>query len=219
MPTDESGVDRQRAADVLAEARKHVELSLLVDLVDARYRERTEARRRWRVGNLVGIASVGVAILGVVASVGLMLRGELQTVQREIEGSRYAAERRAVADISPTEDFEYQVRLGTPLVVTLLSEENARIEIAASPGVYQIDAEAITDDFDPIIYLHRHNQAGAVEEVAFNDDRATGDLNARLNENLEGDWTYYLEARDFVGLPGSFRLTLTFPPETTTSQN
>ena len=75
--------------------------------------------------------------------------------------------------------------------------------VAPEDGQYRIEATAVGDDFDPYLYLYNENRMLLAE-----DDDGAGDLNARIEEDLVQDATYYINVEELVGRAGICELMI-----------
>ena len=96
-----------------------------------------------------------------------------------------------------------------PFTETTTITRNARrsYRIAALPGTYNITADAIGANFDPIIDLYRVNDSQELEFLSSDDD-GNGQLNSRIATDLSSNETYELHVMELNGRPGSVTVSL-----------
>ena len=205
---DDNPDPHQQAADALAEARKHVGLDLVVDVVLARMRERKDTQRRAAISLATGVLSAAIAFLGVVVTIfGRGVISNLDILERELEGSRFAEARRAVIGSVPLR-FDSELQLNDDRILDVGREQSIRVELIAGPGRYRVDVEAQTEDFDPVVTLYRYRDPTAPpQQVDYNDDGGEL-LNARLDLEIAPPWNYYLEINEFIGQAGQVSAAL-----------
>ena len=99
------------------------------------------------------------------------------------------------------------VQPGRPLAVRLASGERVRLQLQDfQDGMYTIEANARSADFDPVLYLHR--QVGnRIVPVASDDDGGERN-NSRIVERLEATETYFVEVKEYDGRSGLVTLSL-----------
>lgn len=198
-------VIRQQDAD-----RRETDIELIthrvLDVVrrqqDADRREQQSARR-WRVGITATILTTLLAAVatGLVA-VFLEARGVQEAAVRDAVGT--TVER--VLSIINGEDAAGGIMTigpGDAQQITLDEDEQQRFQLVIpEPGRYRIDATAVTDEFDPFLYLYDANF-----ELLEADDDSFGGLNARIETRLEvGD--YYVDVEELVGSAGTVTVTI-----------
>ena len=102
---------------------------------------------------------------------------------------------------------------GNPQRIDFDYGESRRFRLDASAGSYRIDVVAVTEFFDPVVYLYRHGTVPAsdpdapIEALDSNDDVEPGNLNSRIDMQIEDGWTYYIEVSELVGEPGEATVT------------
>ncbi len=222
----------QQAVKALGDLRENLPLDCIVDVVDARIRERYESTRRSRRNLYVAIltllatvASVAVAILIFVFqsldSNFDTLGSNLTELNREVRGNRLAAEsREVVAHITPEPTATLQP--GDATRVALVREGRGLVRLEAPQGRYRVDADAVDPAVvtavsvapavdapaDPVLTLYRRMDNGPLASVDSNDDGGEG-FNARLDIAIQDDYEYFAEVREFVGLPAVVRVSFT----------
>ena len=194
-----------------------VPIDILIELVENRIRSRRQATR-WRyLGLAVGLASLAVTVASLLFNWRLEAYETAWDTQLEQTNTRLRQEAlsRAGDEFSDVEDLNrfanaQPASVGTTRVA-LGERERALFSLEVeSTSSYRIEAEAVGRDaentVDTVLFLYRRSTAGA-EPVAFDDD--SGDeFNARIERELEGPATYFLEVGGLFGGSGPVNLSI-----------
>lgn len=164
-------------------------------------RRQQEAARRWRIGIIATImGALGTALVAV----------WLETGRVGQDAIREAAENSAnrLISIFSGEDAVDDIMTISPgevQPVTLAEDEQRRFRLAIpAAGLYRIDAIAVTDGFDPFLYLYKRSDEEDMElELLMVDDDGLGDFNARIEASLEQTGDYYADVEELVGSAGT----------------
>ena len=203
------------ARDVALDTR--VPLEIVVELVEGRIRNRRRAARWRNLGLAVGLAGLAVTVSSFLFNTKLNSQehefdrelGEVNERLRQEALARVDDEFASVEDVVRFNSAE-SASVGTTRVV-LRERERAlfRLDVESS-SVYRFEAAATAPEpentVDTVLSLFRQGSDG-VESVAFDDDSGEG-LNARIERELQGSTTYFLEVSALFGGAGPVNLSI-----------
>ena len=96
-----------------------------------------------------------------------------------------------------------EIRVGTPVMVEFLAREGRSFYFSAPTyGTYVIEVEAVTPDFDPVLYLYEGDEI--VE-----DDDSSGGSNVRVAAPLAAG-VHTIRVVEPAGLPGICIISITY---------
>jgi len=195
----------------------HVPIDILLELVENRIRRRRQAAR-WRyLGLAVGLASLAVTVAGLIFNQQLnsyetAFRTELTRTNERLRQEALSRAGDTFSDVENPNRFAnaQPAPVGTTRVA-LGEREKALFSLEVeSTSSYRIEAEAVGRDdedmVDTVLFLYRQSD-GRAEPVAFDDDSGDG-LNARIERELEGPATYFLEVEGLYGGSGPVNLSI-----------
>ncbi len=95
------------------------------------------------------------------------------------------------------------IELGQVNRLHLSADERASRQLAlTTAGTYQVDVQAVSDGFDPVVYLYEADpNDGEWTVLEFNND-FQGGKNSRIEPNLDAE-KYYIEIKELLGKPGT----------------
>ena len=199
-PADSPPADLDLTAAGLHEAQQRGLLDLVVEVVETRYRERRKQDRRWWA---VMVVTVLTAYVAAGAFYVTMVNEDVSRAEAEAAEANRRLDTPEQELRAPTQTVES----GKPIRVEVRRDERARYTIVnVQEGRYVIQAIAISDDFDPLLYLYE--RIGERIVTVASDDDGGPELNSLIVADLNAGGIYEVAVLEVVGDPGSVELSV-----------
>ncbi len=203
------------ARDVALDTRVPVEI--VVELVEGRIRNRRRAARWRNLGLAVGLAGLAVTVSSFLFNMQLnsqerAFADDLREVNERLRQEALARIDDEFASVEDAVRFNSaeSASVGTTRVVLRERERPLfRLDVESS-AIYRFEAVAAAREpentVDTVLSLFRQG-SDRVEPVAFDDDSGEG-LDARIERELQGSTTYFLEVSALFGGAGPVNLSI-----------